>query len=298
MQSREIPQTTKRLLRQEAGFGCCVCGHPFIEYHHIVPFSEQPSHSDKDMMVLCPIHHHQCTVNALTISQQRAAKAQPFNRLKGFSEGQLLSPTPTIAIEAGTNQFIGAGFKFSVDGESLLQLQSDGHGHLTLSLNLFDQDDSLLLIIEKNEWISGDPIPWDIEYSYNRLKIRSAERKISLFIDARSDLVRIEGELWRKGQQFSLRSDGLKFNGVVKDVGFMNLGLVGQSLHADTVLGKFSLMVDSRLGTGMIVSWPDPAERLAKGLAVYSDLIRKARIGRNETCPCGSEKKYKFCHGR
>ena len=26
--------------------------------------------------------------------------------------------------------------------------------------------------------------------------------------------------------------------------------------------------------------------------------IRKTKIGRNDPCPCGSGKKYKFCHGR
>jgi hypothetical protein len=33
--NREIPSEIKRQLRQEAGFGCCICGIPIIEYHHI-----------------------------------------------------------------------------------------------------------------------------------------------------------------------------------------------------------------------------------------------------------------------
>ncbi len=295
--SRDIPSPLKRQLRQEAGFGCCICGHPFIEYHHILQFSEVQCHSAADMMVLCPIHHHQCTVNSLTIAQQRSAKVNPFNRTKGFAEGQLFSPTAIIAVEAGTNQFIGSGVKFAVDNEPLLQLRSDGQGHLTLSLSLFDSNDTLLLLIENNEWISGDPDLWDIEYGYNTLVLRRAQREVSLTIDARSSPVHLSGELWRKGQSFALRPDLLSFNGVAKDVGFKHLGLVAQSLRADTQQGTFSIVPDTRLRGGVIVSWPDPLERLAKGQQAYKDLLARANIGRNEPCPCTSGKKYKHCHG-
>jgi uncharacterized protein YecA (UPF0149 family) len=32
-------------------------------------------------------------------------------------------------------------------------------------------------------------------------------------------------------------------------------------------------------------------------MAVEAPVV-KDRIGRNDACPCGSGKKYKFCHGR
>jgi len=296
MADRDIADPLKRQLRQQAGFGCCVCGHPFIEYHHIVPFAKSGSHDVADMMALCPIHHHQCTVHSLDVHEQRKAKTNPFNMVRGFADGQLVSSSRIIAVEAGSNQFVGSGFKFVVDGEPLLSLKTDIAGRLLLSVSLYDPDDGLLLLISDNEWISGDPLPWDIEYAYNVLTLRRAERRVSLEIDARSVPVTISGELWRKRQNFSLRRDSLKFNGVVKDVGFINLGLVAQSLVADTVNGKFSLMPDARLKVGMIVSWPDPAERLKKGIEAYNKLCREAKIGRNEPCPCGSGRKVKHCH--
>jgi hypothetical protein len=296
MSDRDIPDPIKRQLRQEAGFGCCVCGHPFFEYHHIVSFATSRSNDPADMMVLCPIHHHQCTVQALPVEEQRRAKANPFNRARGFADGQLVSSSRVIAVEAGSNQFVGSGFKFVVDEEPLLSLRADVAGRLLLSVSLYDPDDGLLLLISDNEWISGDPLPWDIEYGYNMLTLRCAERRVSLEIDARSAPVTIGGELWRKRQNFSLRRDSLKFNGVIKDVGFMNLGLVAQSLVADTVNAKFSLVPDARLRAGMIVSWPDPRERLQKGIEAYDKLCRDAKIGRNEPCPCGSGRKAKHCH--
>ena len=41
MSERDIPDRIKRQLRQEAGFGCCKCGFPIYDYHHIVEFSEE-----------------------------------------------------------------------------------------------------------------------------------------------------------------------------------------------------------------------------------------------------------------
>ena len=273
-----------------------MCGHPFTEYHHIIPFEQCQCHEPADMVALCPIHHHQCTVGALSEAEQRGAKRAPFNLQRGFADGQLVHSSSTIAVEAGTNQFVGPGFKFIVDRQPLLALQVDSDGHLLVSLDVYDLDDNLLVAVSDNEWICGDPLPWDIEYSYNRVSLRTASRKINLEIDARSELVRVKGVFWRKSQQFSITPSSLKFNGVVQGVGLINLGLVAMSLVADTATGQFSIVPDPRLGHGCIVSWPDPQERLAKGIEAFERLCREADLDRNELCPCGSGKKVKHCH--
>jgi hypothetical protein len=63
--TREPPAAVKRQLRQEAAFGCCICGHPIYQYHHIRPFEPNHHHDPDDMMLLCPNHHHEATVGAL-----------------------------------------------------------------------------------------------------------------------------------------------------------------------------------------------------------------------------------------
>jgi hypothetical protein len=296
MTQRDIPSHIKRRLRQEACFGCCVCGHPFIEYHHIIPFSEARSHNASDMMILCPIHHHQCTVGALDTTRQLAAKSSPFNCTRGFANGQFVTSSTVIAIEAGSIQFIGAGFKLIVDGEPLLAIRSDSEGHLLLTVELYSSTDELLLSIRDNEWIAGDPLPWDLEFGYNRLLLRSAARQIALQIDARSLPVAITGDLWRRNQRFSIGRSSLHFDGEVQNVGFANLGLVAMSLVADTTQRSFTLSPDTRLKGGMMVSWPDPAERLQKGIEGFVALCKRAHLGRNERCPCGSGHKVKACH--
>src|SRR6478736_3330840 len=234
MVPRDIPSSIRRRLRQDAGFGCCVCGHPFIEYHHIVEFSKVLQHNPDDMMVLCPIHHHQCTVGALDTTQQRAAKASPYNIQRGFADGQLITPSTAIAVAAGSNEFVGAGFKFLVDDESLLGIRSDRERRLLMSVSLYSEADELLLQIHDNEWLAGDPLPWDLEFGYNQLHLRSAARQVNLQIDARHSPVSVTGTLWRKGHAFTIRNDTLACDGKAVNARFANVAFVAMSLGIDS----------------------------------------------------------------
>lgn len=90
----------------------------------------------------------------------------PFNIKRGFADGQLVVNSRTIAIEVGSNLFIGDGFKLAVDHEALVQLDSDEQGCLLISVDLYDRNDLLLASIVRNEWITGDPLPWDFEFGF------------------------------------------------------------------------------------------------------------------------------------
>lgn len=263
-QERYIPAPVRRSLRQESGFGCCVCGSPVFEYHHIRDYATAREHDPKHMMTLCPNHHHEATVGALTEAEQRAFKAAPKNISDGYSDGLLRVTEPGIAIRCGSVDLVGKGFKFLVDVEPILALDSDDDGRLLLSLDLYDATDQLLLSISKNEWISGDPIPWDIEFGHRWLRLRRKHREITLEINAVESPVALRGRLVRKGQTFSIDPTGISIDGVVAGAGFQEIGLVGMQVEVDTTLGTLSFGPESRYAHGMIVSWPDRAERLRK----------------------------------
>lgn len=294
--TRDIPLPIRRALRQEAGFGCCVCGHPFVEYHHIVDFSERPVHIAADMMALCPIHHHQCTVGALDTAQQRAAKASPFNIQRGLAEGQLMTPSTVIAIAAGSIDFIGAGFKFLVDDESLLGIRSDIDRRLLLSTTVYSQSDELLMQVHDNEWLAGDPLPWDLEYRYNYLRLRSRARQIDLEIDARQTPVAVSGTFWRKGHAFTITPQTLTCDGHAKNVSFAHLAMIATTLQIESATGNVKMLPNARLGGGRLLSWSDRMERLQKGIDGFNKLCLDAKLGRNERCVCESGRKVKVCH--
>lgn len=276
---REPPAHVKLQLRQEAGFGCCICGYPFCQYHHIREFALKPHHDSKDMMVLCPIHHQQATSHALEEPEQRRWKRNPFNIGRGFVDGQLIVSSKTMAIEVGSNLFIGDGFKLVVDHEPLLRIESDEEGHLLISVDLYDRNNLLLASIVKNEWITGDPLPWDFEFGFRWLRIRRKQRDIALYIDARNHPVNISGDFWRKEQNFSVNQNSLVFNGVIQDIGFIHMGFAGLMLLADTAKTKFSVVPEPALGKGRIFNWPDEVTRIEWGFDQYHKLLEEIRSG-------------------
>ncbi len=268
-----VPEPIKRLVRQEAGFGCCKCGNPIIEYHHIVPKSEDP----RDIMVLCPICHHEATVGAMTEEEQRFYKEHPSNIQRGYVKGELKINQKLPVVAIGNNQFVGEGDFILVDQDSLLSL-SVNSGRLELSIKLYDHNDQLLVHIENNEWISGDPMPWDLKSSFQWLRIRHKLRNIALEIDARKIPIKLRANLYRKGQNFQLNPRQIIFNGIVQNVGFVNLCFVALRLVADTSSRQFKLEPDPRFGKGILVSWPDIQERIEKGLKAWEQLKESGNV--------------------
>jgi hypothetical protein len=72
----DVPEPVKRQLRQEAGFGCCKCGLPVFQYHHIIPREVEDHNRPEDVMVLCPNHHWEVTSGAMLEDEQRRYKAR------------------------------------------------------------------------------------------------------------------------------------------------------------------------------------------------------------------------------
>lgn len=222
-------------------------------------------------MTLCPIHHHEATVEAMPETEQRHLQERPFNIDRGYVNGQLKVNHEVPVLLVGTNQFVGEGAFFLVDGESLLSL-SVTDGRLEVSLTLYDQQDRLIAEIQRNEWMAGDPLPWDLESSFQWLVIRNRSREVVLDLDARDPYIQVKATLWRRRQRFDLSPRSILFNGVLQNVGFTHLCLVALRLSANTASVALSIEPDPRIGKGLIVSWPDVGERIARGLEGWNRL--------------------------
>jgi len=53
------PAEVKRRLRQEALFGCCMCGNPLIDNAHIIEYHKTKQFPEEDMLTLCPNFHEE-----------------------------------------------------------------------------------------------------------------------------------------------------------------------------------------------------------------------------------------------
>jgi hypothetical protein len=130
------------------------------------------------MMVLCPTHHDEFG-SAVPEAKQRTYKSRPYNIQHGLAGGLLRVNQDYCAINLGSLTVVNQGPILSIDGEVLLALRVD-EGMLKLSLTVYDREDRLLVLIEDNEWLSGDPLPWDIE------ALREKARMINLDLNAKS----------------------------------------------------------------------------------------------------------------
>ncbi|MFO1535590.1 MAG: HNH endonuclease signature motif containing protein [Thermoplasmatota archaeon] len=201
---RDPPEGVKLQLRQEAAFGCCICGHPIFQYHHIVEWAQEQHFRPEDMMVLCPNHHNQATAKALSTLLQRQAKANPYNREHGLVSGQLAVEQKQLTVLLGSNTYINTPILLEINSRPIVAMSLGPKGTLLLDLDLYGKDGNLVARVSKNEWEARADSTWDIEFRYRWLRLREAQRKISLEIDATKSTVEIRAYLWFKGQPIRL----------------------------------------------------------------------------------------------
>ena len=292
-----IPASVARQLRQEAGFGCCRCGLPIIQYHHIVAFRADDPYPPDEMMVLCPLCHDAATKGALPESDQWDYKRSPYNIERELVDGSLAINQDYCAVAIGSTLLVGERPFVKINGEKLLSISVDGAGHLQVSLTIYDERDELIAVIEQNEWVSGDPLPWDIEADFQYLRLRRKLRDIAFEIDARNEPVRLRATLWRGGEKVSLGPRTISI-GASEPSGIASLGLVGLGIELDD--SGTHLTPDERLPGGRFVSQPTDEGRLKESLKAWESLKADAAsgLGRNDPCWCGSGNKFKRCHGR
>lgn len=228
-------------------------------------------------MLLCPNCHSEATLGAMNETEQRRHKAQPYNIQQGYAGGNLKVNQDFCGLLVGTNQFVGDGCFIKVDGEPLLSLRLGENSTLELSIALYDKYDNLLALIENNEWVTGDPIPWDIESSFQRLKIRRKTGDIALAISTRMAPIKLRADLWRKRQNIRLEDDILVNGTIVENVRFRGLCFVACHLVINTLVKTFELVPDPRYGDCKIVSWPDRAIRLEMGRIEWMNLNARNR---------------------
>jgi hypothetical protein len=176
------PADVERGLRQEAGFGCARCGHPYIEYHHIVPFSEDPQFRADDMVAVCGNCHP--AIEKLGRDRQYAIKAEPYNMKNGRVRGALVFDKRDLVFRVGGNWFVNTPTILRYRQTPIISC-SLRDGQAKVSLNLLGSDGQTLLSVAKNQIEFRVDDMWDFEYGHNYAVARSGPRDIVLRMDFR-----------------------------------------------------------------------------------------------------------------
>jgi hypothetical protein len=217
-----IPSQVKLRLRQESGFGCCRCGHPFIAYHHIIPWAEDQHYRPEDMMVLCDNCHRLCTVEALQESQQRALKARPKNIVDQMIHGQLFINSNRLIVNIAGGQAINTPRLLTLSGEVVLAARlSETDGRVLLSAKIHDHEGKKIAELLDNEWSMVPADVWDFECYPRHAKIRKDRADISFVVDVRTDdQVSLQGKWYHNGME-------LKFTQSDAQIGANGINLSG-----------------------------------------------------------------------
>lgn len=191
----------ERALRQEAGFGCARCGHPYIEYHHIVPYAEEQHFRPQDMVALCGNCHP--AVSRFGRDKQYKIKKSPYNAKRGLFRGALEYDKRDLIFKVGGNWFENVPVILRFRDTSIISCSIED-GQARVSLNFFDKDGTALLRVIKNEVVFRINDLWDFEYAHNLVVARYRPRDIALKIDFRRPEATIEGNIWLGGTRIKL----------------------------------------------------------------------------------------------
>ena len=217
---RKKISSVERQLRQEAGFGCARCGHPWLEYHHIVPFAEEKHFRPKDMIALCANCHR--AIAKLSREKQYQIKENPYNIRKGRSKGSLVFDRPDGVFKIGGIRYHNPQTIIRFHNLDILSIRFKNYEPL-ISLKLFDEDFWPIFAVIDNEIDLRIDEFWDYEYKFHKVVLRSAPRKIVLKIDFRGEDAIIEGRINLLGKMVDLNRDFTDTGGVVAYIKDMHM---------------------------------------------------------------------------
>ncbi|MBB3385799.1 MULTISPECIES: HNH endonuclease [unclassified Rhizobium] len=174
----------KRQIRQNAGFGCVICGKAIGQYEHIdPPFSEAKEHDPSKMTYLCASHHEEVTRGHRSKESIAKAALDPIAKKAGFSFGafDVGSDSPTITI--GPVVVKSCKSIITVLGKEVLAIHDPEEPGTPFRLNaeMRDAAGKVIFSIQDNEWKirNGN---WDAEIVGPQIVIRESPGSIALKI--------------------------------------------------------------------------------------------------------------------
>jgi trigger factor len=204
-----------------------ICGLPLYEYDHLVPWSEVETHEAHNLVLLCDRHHREKTSGLLPLARVIEANKAPANLSTGVS-----SPFDLHYGGHDCEALIGSNVHtwprmhdglmtvpVLIDDTPIVMFRVED-GHLLLAVQLFDEDNELLVQVFDNELVFSTE-EWDVEFEGRKLTVRSAPRNVfvGMTFEPPSRVVIDRGRIWRNGikvtiqQAYVLVGNGNKISG-------------------------------------------------------------------------------------
>lgn len=231
--SRTPPAAVARSLRQEAGFGCAMCGHPYIEYHHIVPWAEEQHFRPEDMMAVCGNCHP--AVSKLGKEKQYKIKEFPHNIKSNYFSGAMVTDKRDLILSAGSNKFINSNNIIQFYDKPLLSMKIID-GEVKISALILDGELHELLVINDNEISFRIDNLWDFKYHHNRVMARRGKRDVAIDIDFSKNEIEMSGNFFLGHKKISFSPSNMDVMGATFKNCTLTAGTVFQIGDPNVVL--------------------------------------------------------------
>jgi hypothetical protein len=219
-------------LRQEANFGCAICGVPVIDCHHIIPRSEKRHNDPEHMIMLCPNHHRPADDDAIERSRLYEAKQNPYNKNLVDYMFQFEQRKPAIEIGRSIAIF-GAPGRITilrVGDQDIFSATYDGD-IVRYDVNFLDKNGTLIAQIDGNERWANTKKVWDMKNKSNWFKLWNEDEKVGLKIENDTDegYIKIKGIFYYDGRKLRITPTTL-YTGNNKEFAGLKFVVGGESV--------------------------------------------------------------------
>lgn len=286
--NRKSPVSVIKQLRREVGFGCPVpeCGNPYLEWHHFdPPWSVTPHHNPDGMVALCAEHHKKADNGAYTNNQLAAFKRNKVDPaiIRGRFDWRRNKQLTVV----GGNYYYETPRALVIDGHDVVALTRDEEGYLLLNVEMISLSTEVRARLVDNCWENiGSPVDLICPPSGKDLSIRYANGD---YLAIHFYVIRDCAEFQEK---FSTAPyDMLEFPLTVAEVNCeiggtdIKLTPLGTTIGTNQFIGNFMAHCGAGLVANLGMNWKQ-----------NWSLISTPR-SRLSPCPCGSGRRYKYCHG-
>ena len=185
---RYIEKPTRKKIREDAGYGCVICGTLFCDYEHIEPeFHDAEKHDPEKMTLLCESCHGKVTGKRISKRRVWEAKAAPFCKRNKFTREEI-DPSVIPTFKVGGSLFNDVEIILTINGKPLIWLEPPtkvGEPFLVNAI-FYDNAGKYIASINRNQFTSvlGTHDVWG---EGTRIEIRPQKGMIGLTLKIEGD---------------------------------------------------------------------------------------------------------------